>query len=324
MIKKKKKKINTLYLVVILSFKLLINFGMRVSTYCFLKNVFFTKDTKLGKTLHNRQYESIKKKMKKKYSYINQKYNSQTAEIFENERKTNNDVWVIWWQGIEEETPGKIIENIDCIKKENKDCKVHVISNQNYEQYVSIPSNIKKMIEEERLSPTHISDYIRVLLLEKYGGIYIDCNFFVLNPFNVEYSYPFYTIKHGLHKDWHVCKGLWTTGFFCAERKHILFSFLKEMYEKYFLDYSFVPCFFFIDALIGIGYEDIPLIKKSIDKVPYNNKNYNFINERGNELFVKSVWESIAKDTYLFNVSHKKDFLSEIDNKKTFYGNIYQ
>ena len=95
------------------------------------------------------------------------------------------------------------------------------------------------------------------------------------------------------------------------------------MYEAFFYDYSFVPSYFFIDAIIGLGYENIETIEKEIDMVPYNNVHYNFINSKGNEPFNAKVWNSVVDDTYALNANYKNIFQNKNDGKLTYFGYLY-
>lgn len=314
-------KIQTFKMKMSTSLKLWSTFGLSVAAPYFLKNIIFKSDNKIGKRIHTLQYESIKKIVRNKYSSVINKYKDQ-HDIGEEEKVARN-IWMIWWQGVDENTPKTIVDNINIIKQLHSDWNVNVVTNYNYKKYINVPEHMEKHIRNKDFSMTHISDYLRIVLLEKYGGIYLDCNFFVLKKLDYVTEYSFYTIKHGMVSDWHVSKGLWTTGFLAAGKKNVLFSFLKEIYESYFADYSFVPSYFFIDAVIGLGYENINKVKQEIDLVPYNNTNYNFINSKGNELFNDETWSNVIMDTCVLNANYKKCFQSKIDGKLTFFGYLY-
>lgn len=323
-----KKKAGTMIQVFKTTIRLVINFGIATGIIYFVKNVVFRKDNKLGRHFHKLQYDSIKKSIEKKYHKCIEKYQEKTTQykFLKNQHGIVNDkyIWLIWWQGLDGDTPGKIKENVENLKKVNNDWKVVLVSKENYKEFINIPCCLEEHIRKGKISMTHISDYLRIALLEKYGGVYIDCNFFVLRKFEFEENQLFFTIKHGLFSKWHVSKGLWTTGLLAAGRKNILFTFLKEMYDNYFEDYSFVPSYFFIDVLIGIGYENVSLIKKEIDDVRKNNEEYNFINENGNDIFDNKVWQKVKKNTYVFNVNYKNYFEYEKLGRRTYYGNLYR
>lgn len=316
-----KKKIRTFKEIIGTSIKLWKAFGISVAAPYFLKNIIFKRDNDIGKQFHTKQYESIKNVVRNKYSSIIEKFRKQSNT--NNTEKTEKNIWMIWWQGVDENTPKTVVKNIQRIRKLHPDWSVNLITKYNYLEFVDIPEHMENHIRNNDFSMTHISDYLRLAVLEKKGGVYLDCNFFLLKAMDYMLEYPFYTIKHGTVSEWHVSKGLWTTGLLATGRKNVLFSFLKEMYEAYFSDYSFVPSYFFIDAIIGLGYENIEVIKKEIDLVPYNNKHYNFINFRGNDSFDEEIWRSVVSDTFVLNVNYKNCFLNEKNRELTFFGYLY-
>lgn len=318
------KKIQTLKSIIITSFDLWKAFGSSVAVPFFLKNVIYRKDDASGKKYHTKQYESLKRVVKDQYSYIIETFREQDLKRYSDTIiKVEKNIWMIWWQGINENTPETIVKNIKRVKQLHPNWKVNVLTRNNYKEFLKLPKHMEKHIVRNDFSMTHISDYLRVVLLENYGGIYLDCNFLLLKNLDDITNYSFYTIKHGIVSKWHVSKGLWTTGFLAAGRKNILFSFLKEMYEAFFTDYSFVPSYFFIDAMIGLGYENIETIKKEIDMVPYNNIHYNFINVMGNEPFDDKIWNTIVDDTFALNANYKNCFHEKIAGKVTFFGYLY-
>jgi hypothetical protein len=318
----KLKKIKTLKSRIITTFDLLKTFGFSIAVPYFLKTVIFRTDNIIGKRLHVNLYENIKEQVNNRYSYIIDKYINLQAS--DNINKVEKKIWMIWWQGIDENTPITVKKNINRVKQLHPCWDINIITKNNYKKFVEIPKHMEKHIDENDFSFTHISDYLRIVLLEKYGGIYLDCNFFLLEPLDFLTDYSFYTIKHGLYSQWHVSKGKWLTGFMAAGKNNVLYSFLKDMYDSYFADYSFVPLYFFIDAVIALGYENIKSVRNEIESVPYNNSQYNFINFSGNEAFDNRVWETIVSDTFAFNVNSKNFFKKMIDGKITYFGYIYK
>lgn len=317
------RKINKLKDTYVTFVRLLTGFSYKTSFYYILKSIFFRKNTPFGKKLHRLQYESIKNVLIQRYGDIVARY-SNISKPENNAIDRYKNIWLIWWQGIDSSTPKHTIENIKQIKRLNPDWNVTVVSKYNYKKFVHPRSRIIEYAEKGRISLPHISDYIRVLLLKEQGGVYIDVNFFALKPFDTFAQFPFYTIKHGLFSDFHICKGLWHTGLMAAYKNNPLYCFVADMYNAYLDDYDFIPSYFFIDALISIGYENIPAIRTEIDNVPYNNKYYNFINENGNSEYDKDKWNELLENTCFYNVSHKKTFIKVTDDKKeTYFSHLY-
>ena len=69
-----------------------------------------------------------------------------------------------------------------------------------------------------------------------------------------------------------------------------------------------------MDYIIDIAYNNVPEYKKMIDEVPMNNPNIHTIEEMLNDSYT-----SFYDDTWLYKLTYKKAFLSEIDGCSTFY-----
>lgn len=85
-------------------------------------------------------------------------------------------VFVYWQQGIDK-APELIKATISRMKDQIGE-NLHILTKDNYKYYVDIPEDIEKLS-----SIAHWSDYLRVALLEKYGGIWLDSTLLIGNNF---------------------------------------------------------------------------------------------------------------------------------------------
>lgn len=112
----------------------------------------------------------IKSKLKRKYAYV-------AKEFKENEKKLihqqSNKVWVCWLQGIEN-APLIVKRCYDSLQKYLKDKEIILITEDNYRDYVEFPGFILEKYKKGIISKTHFSDLLRLELLIKYGGTWID------------------------------------------------------------------------------------------------------------------------------------------------------
>ena len=90
-----------------------------------------------------------------------------------NFQKAENIIWVCWFQGLEN-APFIVKQCIASIKRHAGGRKVVVITEQNLADYVTFPSFILRLREKGKISNAHYSDLLRLELLIKYGGIWID------------------------------------------------------------------------------------------------------------------------------------------------------
>lgn len=120
------------------------------------------------KILNIRKSDNDFIKYLKKYDYVFD--NIPPQNHFETD---SSCIWVLWLQGIED-SPLLVKKCISSIKKYNPDRKVIILNKENIKNYISVPSHIEEKYRKKIISGAHYSDYIRVAILAKYGGIWID------------------------------------------------------------------------------------------------------------------------------------------------------
>ena len=93
------------------------------------------------------------------------------------EHKPVKRIWQLWWQGIEA-APVIVRRCMESVAESCPDYEINVLSGDDYMQYVDVPADILRKIERGG-EVAHISDYIRIALLAKYGGVWIDATIFM-------------------------------------------------------------------------------------------------------------------------------------------------
>lgn len=112
--------------------------------------------------------------LKKKYGYIVNQTDWTAKSISSIPKK----IWICWFQG-EENAPDIVRMCIASVRKTFSDYSVTVITDENIDEYIEIPKFIKDKRKKGIIKPAHYSDLIRLELLIKYGGIWLDSTVFV-------------------------------------------------------------------------------------------------------------------------------------------------
>lgn len=90
------------------------------------------------------------------------------------ERKTKNKiVWTCWWQGLEN-APLLVKKCIESMHQYADGYEVIIIEKDNVLKYIEIPEYIIEKHNKGIIPHAHFVDIIRLLLLQKHGGIWID------------------------------------------------------------------------------------------------------------------------------------------------------
>lgn len=95
------------------------------------------------------------------------------------DHKHNKIVWFCWLQGIEQ-APAIVKACYNSLQRHLvqefnvQGYEIKVIDNENWKEYVELPDNIVKKWEKKRIPAALFSDLLRLELLIKYGGTWID------------------------------------------------------------------------------------------------------------------------------------------------------
>lgn len=118
----------------------------------------------------------------KDYLYLKSKYQKllDNNRRIETKNKFQKIVWWCWFQG-EEEAPELAKICLASVREIFNDYDVIVVTDSNLNEYVDIPQYIQNKYKAGIIRPAMYSDIIRLLLLEKYGGIWIDSSVLCTN-----------------------------------------------------------------------------------------------------------------------------------------------
>jgi len=236
-------------------------------------------------------------------------------------------VWILWWQS-EEAMPPIIHATINSIRAATNK-KVVLITLKNIKDYIEVPDFIWGKYIRKQMGPAHFSDYVRVALLEKYGGLWIDSTVLCTNMIpDWIYNEQFFTIR-AIDKvtdeldEKYVAKGRWNTQVLGTNMKDTsFFKIVRILLEQYWSRYNYMIDYLMFDDVILYAYENYPDIKKSIDAVPISNLKMHSLLPIINSEYNQNLWIGLTKNTILFKLTYKGNFKENVNGKETFYGYI--
>ena len=119
-----------------------------------------------------------KQRLFKKYKSVLKRFDEQWEDSCSHlERRT---VWVCWWQG-EDAMPELVKRCYASVKRCLKDWEIVLLTEKNYRDYAEFPGYITDKFRKGMISVTHFSDLLRLELLIKYGGLWIDATVLCTN-----------------------------------------------------------------------------------------------------------------------------------------------
>ena len=231
-------------------------------------------------------------------------------------------IWTLWWQGTDQAP--EIVKA--CLKSQQDNMvsgefQYTIITKDNWQQYIELPTYILEKVESGRITITHFSDIIRAELIRRYGGIWIDATVYCNKKINIQPISGFFTVKSSpISKS--LTLGRWT-GFFVGDTKNSkLFAFMAEAFEFYWKKYDALVAYLLIDYIIAIAYKHFQDIKEQVDNIPVTNVNLWYMLRRLNLPYNKEEWKKIIVDTDFFKLSYKAEFNGGELNRTTKDGQI--
>ena len=92
--------------------------------------------------------------------------------------KKNNIIWQYWHQGIEN-APEVIRKCLNSIKRVENDKTINVLTFDTIKNYIELPQRYYDLVNSGKMPIALFSDLLRVYLLEKYGGTWIDATIYL-------------------------------------------------------------------------------------------------------------------------------------------------
>lgn len=236
-----------------------------------------------------------------------------------------NKIWVCWLQG-EDQMPPIVKCCYNQLIKMSGSFDVVLITLDNVGKYIDINQKVFENYKKKYFKPSHFADLIRLKLLSKYGGLWIDSTVFVTKPIsNFVFAKPFFSIKTNPVHNFSVSVFRWCGFILGADQPNKFFNALSNTFELYLCQEKAIVHYLLIDYLIDILYKCdksfSTIVDNNMESNPYLHKFFDLMNAP----FDKKKYEEIIRDTNFFKLSYYLDELKERTStgELTYYGFIH-
>jgi len=223
----------------------------------------------------------------------------------------------MWYQGIKN-APALIKSCIQSVIINREKHPVYILDKNNYKKYVDLPDYILKKFNDGKFSITHFSDIIRMALLAKHGGYWIDSTYFVTTPLTYD-NYSLFTLKLSQCYAGTVTKCRWAGNFLGMPKNSFLSVYAYNAFLLYWKNYDKLIDYYLIDEIILVGFDNAPKLRTLIDKLPYITCNIFTLNS------ILSRKLKYSDLSCLFNkLNRRNNHQTSIYNGKTNYGYLIE
>lgn len=261
------------------------------------------------------QYK-IQKNLRKKYNKDIEDfllgYDSSVPSV------ASNKVWVCWFQGMDH-APDIVKKCYKSLKDNLNDREIILVTKDNMFDYVKFPDFIIDKWKKGQISNTHMSDLLRLELLIKYGGMWVDSTVFCTSKrrdipdYFFDSDLFFYqSFKPG--RDGH-CQPV-SNWLISAKTNNKILLMTRYLCYKYWYENSTVVDYFIFHDFFVMSLEKN---KSEWDKVlPRDNAAPHYLLLRLFDKYDEQTWRAIKEQTPFHKLTYKFDN-NDAKKKETYY-----
>lgn len=261
----------------------------------------------------------IKRKLKKQYRKSLLEFDKQYRNVC-SQKLVPKKIWICWLQGIDN-APHIVKKCFQSVCDNLSDNEIILIDCNNMKNYIQFPDYIMKKWKNGKISNAHFSDLLRLELLSKYGGIWLDATVlctdkkipdFIWNSDLFLYQF----LKPGKDGHSHIC----SSWLICAKQNNKILMAVKYLCYEYWKKQNFLNDYFLMHDMISIVAEFYPEEWKKI--IPFDNSTPHILLLQLFEQYDEDTWNIIKKQTMFHKLTYKLDE-EKIKISGTYYKKIF-
>lgn len=259
----------------------------------------------------------ILSKLRKEYKYYIKEYlNINNENISKMPKERSRKVWICWLQGMEN-APELVKCCYESIKNNLVDREVIIITEDNYKDYIVFPEHIQRKYDDGVITKTHFSDLLRLELLIRYGGTWIDSTVLCTSSEIKEYIldsdlFLYQCLKPGRDGHCTVISSWLITA--CTNNPILLLT--RELLYKYWEKYNYMKDYFLLHKFFQLAIEAYPEEWKKV--IPFSNSIPHILLLNLFEEYDERWLKNVKNMTEFHKLSYKFS-KHDMEKEKTFY-----
>lgn len=253
-----------------------------------------------------------RQKLERKYGWKLEEFDK---SYIDSEHITSNKIWICWFQGLDN-APEVVRKCYKSVLKYYPDKEVTVITKENMSDYISFPDYIVDKWKKGIITHTHMTDLLRLELLIKYGGLWLDATVFCTDRapsyFYESDLFFFQNLKPGRDGDCQYISS-WLIG---ARTNNRVLMAVRELCYEYWKNNNSMWDYYLLHDFMSI------VLDKYEDEwgkvVPRDNATPHILLLRLFDKYDDNMWQAIREQTPVHKLSYKFD-ISKFNLEDTYY-----
>lgn len=282
-------------------------------------------NNKLGEILLDIREKIILNDFAHRFDDILRQYSSE--KIPEGTITKDAPIWIFWGQG-EEKMPPLVHSCYRSVLKYAEEHPVHLVTMKNYQQYVDIPDYIIQKLKAESITWATFSDIMRVSLLSKWGGIWLDATIYMTQPFPERmYQNSFFTVGHPavygmVRLEPSRCK--WRMFLMGSIPDHFMMRCWRDLFYEYEREFDYLIDYFLVDYLLRLMKVNNLVVDQILSQVTQQPMIIYDLQNKLNDEYSEEKYTALSQASFFYKMSYRGDFkMHTKDGKDTFYKALF-
>lgn len=255
------------------------------------------------------------------------KYGSRVQEFkeFNSSRELTHEhpkvIWWCWLQGLDK-APEIVSACFNSLKRNLPSYEIMVIDSENWKSFIDLPEYIAKKWEKKQIPPALFSDLLRLQLLIKYGGTWIDSTVLCTGNVNNNHNYLdadlflFQYTPEGTSKNISI-----SNWFISAHSNNEVLMTLRDMLFAYWKEYNCTLDYYIFHLFFKMVANEYP---DRIASMPYGySMNSLVLLHHWGEKFSQKKWDKLTENVCFHKLAFRIG--DEVkSNKANYYNHILE
>ena len=233
-------------------------------------------------------------------------------------------VWFSWLQGIDQ-APDLVKVCLASQRKHLPDYEFRVLDLSNYQEWVELPEYVVRKYKKGLIPAASFSDLLRLAVLQKYGGVWMDASVFCSGFGNENLQERWdrimrseLTVFRYFRRGVRTPVGL-SNWFIAAVPNQIIVSSIFDIILAYWKDYDCLVDYYIFHLFLGLSLREFPMIEA---RMPRENSYHSILlGDALGRTFRQEEWKDLIDHVSIHKLNYRK--IDEVcKNPKGYYWHI--
>lgn len=281
----------------------------------------YKEDGRISKILLLQKHKAIQTYLFDSYYKVIKEY-----KVNDNQKSydLNQCIWTAWLQG-EENAPEIIRITLASIRKYSNNHKVIVLTANNIDDYIDVPYKIKEKYNNGLLGHAHFADVVRMMILAKYGGVWLDATSLLHEPIDENaFISDFFSVGFKSANSKYISNNKWSVNVLGGNNKSKYLKTISTILNDYWSKHNTPIDYFVFDYVIDLIYENDSFFKQIIDSLPRSKYRSTELKKYINNEYGKQILIDLFVENQIYYLSYRNKYEKLTKSKRqTNYGYLY-